>query len=289
VAPGCHCTTAGDFTHQVAPGKTGEIPIQFDSGSFRGSVTKAILVTSNDKLAPRQSISLQGTIWRLIDYSPQFAYMTLMPDASNATTVVHISSQSDEPLTLSEPTSANGSFKAELKTIKPGKEFDLTITALPPLAPGNTSGSIFVRTSFTNMPMLNITTMAMMQPMVGVVPMQIFLPTQIHVWLTNRVTITANGKKSLALSDPEISDKRASVKLTTLVPGRSFQLVTAFPPGFEVATNEQAQVTVKSDNASSPVITVPITQYTHKSMPPPPTHPKVMSQNPPLPPATGHP
>ena len=40
VAPGCHCTTAGDWTHQIEPGKTGKIPIQFDSGSFRGDVPK---------------------------------------------------------------------------------------------------------------------------------------------------------------------------------------------------------------------------------------------------------
>ena len=161
VTPGCHCTTAGNWAHQIEPGKTGEIPIQFDSGSFRGDVTKPITVASNDKLAPNQTVMLRGTVWRAIEVNPQFAYINVIPDApSNSTSVVHITSQSDEPVTLSNPTSANGSFKAELKTVTPGKEFELTITALPPLPPGNTSGTISVKTSLTNMPVINITAMA---------------------------------------------------------------------------------------------------------------------------------
>ena len=128
-------------------------------------------MTSNDKLAPKQTITLQGTIWKAIEVSPQFAYINVMPDApSNSTSVVHITNQSDEPMTLSNPTSANGSFKAELKTIKPGKEFEVTITAVPPLAPGNTPGTISVKTSLTNMPVINITTIAMMQPAVKAAP-----------------------------------------------------------------------------------------------------------------------
>jgi hypothetical protein len=293
VAPGCHCTTVGDWTHahKIEPGQTGEIPIQLDTGAFRGDVTRTITVTSNDKLAPVQMLTLAGTIWKIIEVSPQFAYINVMPDApSNSTSVVHIMNQSDEPVTLSAPTSANGSFKAELKTIKPGKEFEVTITAVPPLAPGNTAGTISIKTSLTNMPVLNITAIAMMQSAVGVVPLQIVLPPQIVAWTTNLVTIANNGSKALALSDPEVSDKRASVELKTITPGRSFQLAAVFPPGFELAPGQQAQLSVKSDNASRPVISVPIRQFSRQpAMPLLPAHPKAMSQNPPPPPATGHP
>ncbi len=291
VTPGCHCTTAGNWAHQIEPGKTGEIPIQFDSGSFRGDVTKPITVASNDKLAPNQTVMLRGTVWRAIEVNPQFAYINVIPDApSNSTSVVHITSQSDEPVTLSNPTSANGSFKAELKTVTPGKEFELTITALPPLPPGNTSGTISVKTSLTNMPVINITAMAMVQPAVGVAPSQIVLPPQLDRSTTNRVTITANGSKALALSDPEVSDKRVSVEIKETAPGRVFQLAAVFPPGFRLAPGQQAQLSVKSNNAERPVIVVPIRQaQLRPGMSPPLAHPKPMSQNPPPLPATGHP
>jgi hypothetical protein len=163
VQPGCHCTTAGDWTHKIAPGQTGEIHIQFDSTSFRGNVTKTITVTSNDKLAPVQTIKLEGSIWRQLEVNPQFAYINVRPDVTSNSTVVHITNQSGQPVTLSPPTSANGAFKASLTTVTPGQAFDLIVTAVPPLSPGNTTGTISVKTSLTNMPVLSVTAIAMVQ------------------------------------------------------------------------------------------------------------------------------
>ncbi len=291
VAPGCHCTTAGDWTHHIEPGQTGRIPIQFDSTSFRGQVNKTITVTSNDKLAPRQTISLEGTIWKIIDVVPQFAYITVMPEArTNATCIVHIYNQSDEMVTLSDPISANGSFKAELKILKPGKEFEVTVTAVPPLAPGNTGGTITLKTSFTNVPVISIPAMAMMQPSLFVAPQQIVLPPQVNGLLTNVVTIASNTKKMLTLSDPEVPDKSVHIEIKTIIPGTNYQLITVFPPGFQLASGQKPQVTVKSDNPEHPVITVPIIQYYRRPIAPPPqAQLKVMSQPPPLPQATAHP
>jgi len=291
VSPGCHCTTAGDWARQVEPGKTGVIPIQFDSGSFFGDVTKTITVASNDKLAPNQTLTLRGKIWKEIEVNPQFAYITVMPDeTSNLTTVVHVINQSDEPVTLSDPTSANGLFKAELKTIKPGREFEVTVTAVPPLAPGHNNGTISLKSSLTNMPVINITAIANVQPAVVLAPAQIAFSPQIDRYTTNRVIITANGSKALALSDPKASDERVSVELTEIRSGRVFQLAAVFPPGFQIAPGQQLQLSVKSNNAERPVLVVPVRQTPRPSaMPPSLAHPRAMGQIPPPPPAPGHP
>jgi hypothetical protein len=291
VTPGCHCTTAGDWTHEVEPGQTGKIPIQFDSGSFRGSVTKTIMVYSNDKLAPNQSLTLRGTIWRMLEVNPQFAYINIMPDSpSNSTSVVHIVNQSDEPVTLATPTSANPLFKAELKTVTPGKNFDVLITAVPPFAPGNSSGTISIKTSLASMPVLNITAIALVQPAVVVSPAQISLPSKIEGWTTNRVIISANGSKALALSDAQASDSRVSVEIKETNAGRVFQLAAIFPPGFQIAPGQRVNLTVKSNNSREPLITVPVRQPLR---PPaafvPMAHPQPMTQSPPQPPVMAHP
>ncbi len=295
VTPGCHCTTAGGNwakPHRVEPGKTEEIPIQFDSGSFRGDVTKTITVDSNDRLAPKQMLTLRGTIWRPIEVNPQFAYINIMPDApSNLTTVVHISNHSDGPVTLSEPSSGNSLFKAELKTIDPGREYEVTVSAVPPLSPGNNTGTISVKTSLTNSPVIMITAIAMVHPAVEVSPLQITLPPKLSLWTTNLVTLTDKSSKPLALSDPEASDKRISVALKETKPGSVFQLAAVFPPGFELAPGQQTQLSVKSNNPQQPVITVTIRQMQQRqpAMNPPQVHPKAMTQNLPTPQTTGHP
>src|SRR5262249_52947955 len=48
VHPGCGCTTAGAWDKQVEAGKTGVIPVQFNSGGYGGRITKSVYVTCND-------------------------------------------------------------------------------------------------------------------------------------------------------------------------------------------------------------------------------------------------
>src|SRR5258706_404987 len=48
VRPGCGCTTAGAWDRRVQPGKTGVIPLQFNSANFNGKVTKSATVSCND-------------------------------------------------------------------------------------------------------------------------------------------------------------------------------------------------------------------------------------------------
>jgi hypothetical protein len=291
VTPGCHCTTAGEPTRMVKPGQTGEIPLRFDSTSFRGPISRTITVASDDKQAPMQTLFLRGTIWRPIETSPQFAYISVPADAvSNVSTVVRIVNQADEPVTLSDPTSANQSFKAELKTITPGKEFELTVYAVPPLPPGSTPGSITIKTSLTNMPTLNITTIAIVQPSISISPQTINLPMQVSGGMTNFVNIAAMGTKPLALTGVEASDSQIGVTMKELNPGRLFQLIVVFPPGYHMAPGSRAHLTIKSNNPQKPEIVIPILQnlrvpvnYQGQA------RPKVISQYPPPPPAAAHP
>jgi hypothetical protein len=48
VRPGCGCTTAGIWDKLVEPGKTGIIPLQFNSANFGGKVFKSATVTCSD-------------------------------------------------------------------------------------------------------------------------------------------------------------------------------------------------------------------------------------------------
>ena len=280
VVPGCHCTTAGDWSHHIEPGKTGTIAIQLNSAGMRADVTRTVAVSSNDKLAPRQTLFLRGSVWKEVEVSPQFAYLTVMPDASsNTSTIVHITDQSEKPMELSDPTSSNPAFTVSLKAVKPGKEFELTVTAQGPLNPGNNSGTVSVKSTLTNMPIINITTVAMVQPSITVAPSQIVLPPQSQGSRTNTIKIMANTGKALNLSNPEYCcEKGVTVELNTVQPGRVYDLVAIFPEGFQVGTNQSSQLTVKTDNPSRPLVVVPVNQY-H----PRPQRAKPMGLNPPPP------
>lgn len=172
VQPSCGCTTAGEWTRQVEPGKTGTIPVQFNSGNYSGPVTKTVTVTSNDKTRPSAVLQIKGTLWKPIEVTPQMAVLNVpLGTQTNVVTVVRIVSNLDEPITLSAPESNNRAFTAQLTPTQPGKEFQLTISAAPPFEPGKAQAQITLKTSLTNMPLITINALVSVQPALAASPL----------------------------------------------------------------------------------------------------------------------
>jgi hypothetical protein len=286
VQPGCHCTTVGTWTHDIAPGQSGEITVQFDSAGFGGGpVTKTISVYSNAKNDPRATLMLRGTVWKPIEISPSTAIISIPPDTTNAvSTTVRIVNQTENPVTFSNAISANKLFTVESKEIKPGKQYELIITAQPPFAPGSSWGTVTVNTSLPGTPAISVPVMASVVPPIQIYPQQIVINLLPDRWTTNRVTIHGTTT-NITLSNPKASDSRIQVDLQPLGPKGMYNVVVAFPPGFPLEPGQRAEVTVESNHPRYPVIKIPIVAYVRpKSVASWPAHP-----NPPHVPVTALP
>ncbi|HEX3717814.1 MAG TPA: DUF1573 domain-containing protein [Verrucomicrobiae bacterium] len=289
VHPSCGCTTAGGWTRKIEPGQSGLIPIQFNSSRYSGSVTKTITVSSNAKNEPRATLMLHGTVWKPLEVQPQTAVINVQADSTNiASTTVRILANTDSPVTMSDPTSSSKAFSAELKTVRPGKEYQLVISALPPFSTGNTPGSISVKTSLASTPVLSVTAIASVQQPIQVSPSQITLNPSMNRWTTNRVFIRGNGNASLSLEQPQSSDSRLQLQIVPLGMRSMFNLLVAVPPGFEIAPGERVELSIKSNQPRYPLIRIPVGQLPRPRMV---TGPTGMRPNgvPPPPQTSGHP
>jgi hypothetical protein len=262
VKPGCGCTTAGTWDRKVEPGKTGSIPLQFNSAGFGGSVSKSATVVCNDPERSNLLLVLSGTVWRPVDLVPAMAMFQFDNDnQTNQTKVVKITSNLDEPLTITEVTNSNKSFTTEIKPIKEGKEYELRITAVPPFTQPTTFSQISIKTSATQAQALTVTAYATVQMQVSVAPQQITLPAGP---LTNAITqafsVYYRGTNTLTLSDPKINLEGAEITIRTMQTGRVFAVQTKFPVGTKIKPGDGVQVTVKTDHPKHPLITVPIFQ-----------------------------
>jgi len=174
---------------------------------------------------------------------------------------VRIVSNLEEPLELSDLQCTNRSFRTELKTVRPGKEFELRITAVPPFTSTQIQAPVTLKTSSAKNPTISVSAYVMVQPAVTVAPSYIMLP---QGPLTNAmhpvVTIQNNGTNSLVLSEPHVSVPGPEVHLKELQPGRSFNLTVDFPAGFQAQVGQNVEVTVKSNHPKFPVITVHVSQ-----------------------------
>ncbi len=264
VQPSCGCTTAGEWTRQVEPGKVGTIPVQFNTANFNGQVFKTVTVGSTDPMQPSVMLQVKGTIWRPIDVNPQFAILNIPMDGPASSAIVRVINNTEEPLTLAPPESNNPKLSATLVTNQPGKEYQLVISAVPPLTSGNFQGQITAKTSSTNMPLLTVTAWANVQPAVMVMPPQIVLPPPpLGNETTPTITIQNNSSGLIQVSDVAVSIPNLTPQVREAVPGKTFSISVTFPKGFELPPNTPAELTLKTTHAQAPAIKIPITQMPH--------------------------
>ena len=275
VKPGCGCTTAGAWDKFVEPGKTGRIPLQFNSTGFGGQVAKSATVICNDPARTNLFLQISGTVWKPIDVAPQMAMFNINAEApTNETKVLKIVSNLEEPVTLSDLKCNNGSFKAEIKGVKPGKEFELYVTAVPPFSNATVFSTITFKSSSTNAPMLSVSAYAMVQQAVTVSPQQVVIPSgPLKNPVTSSVMVRNGSTNALQLSDVRLDLKGVEVKVNQPQTGQLYSISMTFPVGFELQQLQKAEdggdgtrrpasglLTMKTSHPKFPEIKVPIVQ-----------------------------
>lgn len=66
----CGCTAALLSNDTIAPGDSGQIKATFKTGSFKGNVTRRIIVYSNDPDLPSARLTISGQVYTLVDVEP---------------------------------------------------------------------------------------------------------------------------------------------------------------------------------------------------------------------------
>jgi hypothetical protein len=261
VHPGCGCTTAGDSTRKVEPGKTGVIPLQLNTTSLVGDVIKTAAVSCNDPETPQLTLQLKASVWRPIEVSPQIAIMPLTTESPSNAASVKIINNIDTPLEVSDVASSSPAFGAELKTLKAGKEYEIWVRTLPPFPSNTVQASVTAKTSSSNMPTVSVVAYASVQPTIMAIPAQITLPqAPLTNLVTATVTIRSTSTNAVQVTDPVVNVKGTEVRISGNPQSKFFNIVMMFPAGTIANAAENPELTVKTSHPMYPVIKVPIIQ-----------------------------
>ena len=263
VQPSCGCTTAGTWDRRVEPGQTGAIPIQLNTPNYSGALSKTIVVTCNDPTHPSTVLQLKGTVFKPVEVTPAYVIFTTVAGApTNETKTVRILNNQDQPLTVFEPVCTNALFTADLKTVQPGREFELRVTLSPCPTNGYFTTPITLKTSATNVPQINLTAIANVQKPVTVAPAQISLPPgPLAAATATRVAIRNLGSAPLILSNASVNLPGIEIAIQEAQAGRLFNLTANFPAGFQIPPQRKIEVTVNSNHPDFPLIAIPVFQW----------------------------
>lgn len=288
VRPTCGCTASGEWSRRVEPGQTGTIPIQLNTAGFGGPIMKPVTITCNDPTQPAVVLQVKGTVWKPVEVSPQFAVLNVIAHSkTNAATVVRIVNNEEKPLTLAAPEVNHPSFAADVKEVRPGHEFELTIRNTSPLPPGNVQGALLLKTSSLQVPSITVNFLAMVNELIAVMPAQITIPAGPASNLRAfAVSIRNNSGEVMKLSEPSVNARGVDVQMHEIEPGRQFSLTVVVPSDFTIAPEDKVELTLKSSHPQFPVIKVPIRMQETPAAAVPPRFPAAPTRPaPPAPPA----
>ena len=130
----CGCTAAKPSSSLIAPGKSAEIQVVFDSINFSGRVQKTISLVTNAGKAPNFTLALDGTIVEALQVTPhQLNLGAIKPGVAKQTTITVTNRGANSVKLLSANLTSTtlqvkvNIRKSELKSGETGS-IDLTIT-----------------------------------------------------------------------------------------------------------------------------------------------------------------
>jgi hypothetical protein len=268
VKPGCGCMKAGDWSRKVEPGRTGTIPVRYDSRHYTGHFAKSVFVTCNDTGMPNPMLEIKGTVWRPLEITPPSAVLNLSAEAPSNATSIRIISNLDEPLTLSDLANGDSSLVVELQTNQPGREYQVNVRTKPPWPTNSQQGHITLRTSATNAPLVDIPSYVNVQPIVVAYPYVVRLPAPpLTNTVSTMVQVRNNGTNVVVLSEPVVTAAGVDAQIKVDEPGRRMTVTLNFPAGFEVAAGSNVELRVKTDHPLVPLLKVPIIQFARPAAP----------------------
>lgn len=123
VRSSCGCTVPSIEKRKLAPGEKTKLTAVFDSGRFRGSVTKNIYVYSNDEENPITKLSIHADIIQDLQVTPASIYFAGLKSGESVQREIEIKNLSSEPVRIREIASTVSAVEVQLDKplLEPGE------------------------------------------------------------------------------------------------------------------------------------------------------------------------
>ena len=226
-------------------------------------MSKTVTVHTNAP-APQATatLTIQGDVWEVVASEPRTVnFGRLTAEAARAeglTQKVTITNNVEARADLTEVRSTNPLFRAEAKTLEPGKKFELAVTVVAPLKSGSNNGAIELATGVPEAPKLSIPISAFVAPDVEVSPNSVALPANRPASMTRQLSVRNNTKVPLKISDLTVSNPALKVTLQETQPGMLYTITLEVPVGIQVSAGDK--ITFSTDCSTLPSVVVPVNE-----------------------------
>lgn len=277
IKPRCSCSVAESYDRSLEPGQAGVIPFRLNTLHKEGFVDEWLEVKTNDPVRPKMTIRLNGVVKTVCS-------LEVIYDAGATTAaelkrkakfrgafgrikatdrlhrVVRMTNKASQPLslTLRSIRPLGSPFKAELKEVRPGQEFELTITGEPPFPVGSTIAAIDLSTNIPDQPLYTVRASAYVAPRIEVIPPKIVVDRNTYTIKNRHITITNNGTSPFKVTKVAVSNPDFTLSMRPPDPAKPNQTMidVPLPPGDYRPPPYGDVIRIETNDAEKPVIEI---------------------------------
>jgi hypothetical protein len=266
----CGCTVTPLEKYEVAPGEQVTAKISFDVRLKSGKSQARVTIKSNDPQRPAVLFAVTGIVKRSVELTPAHGlrFNTLEPNKTQ-TQKIRLVNQEKEPMRLEMRPLKTGKFVAELKTLKEGRAYELTVTTRPPFERIPVEEKVYFTTGLEQEPRIEILVRAQVVDRVELYPMALYMPESPDLLrrvivvryfgddASFRVTRAECGQPGMKLTVGEPEEAR-QVALDTAVPTRNVRILVDLAASVTVPA-EGVKLTIFTNDPEFPEITMLVT------------------------------
>jgi hypothetical protein len=134
------------FERIIEPGRAGHVTVQWDLAGANGDLDAQVVVHVNDAQKPRITFTLTGTTARSIEVQPSpDVFVTVFGDETVERRVTIVNHEA-RPLAITGVRPVGPHFTATLRTVEPGRRYEVVVRIPRGLSPGRYVDTLYVDT-----------------------------------------------------------------------------------------------------------------------------------------------
>jgi hypothetical protein len=193
----CGCTATKIGKQVLQPRDTTQIKVVFDSKGKTGASTAKLTIKSNDPANPELTFMLNGFVRRSVQMDPAYGVGFRMLDPNeNRTQTVKLTNQELAPMNPQLKPLASGKFSAELRTLQPGREYEVAITTKPPFSREAVVDKLLIDTGLEQEPTLEVVVRGEVVDRIQLYPDVIYLAPNVTEAVQRIFLVQSYGKET---------------------------------------------------------------------------------------------
>lgn len=266
VRPTCGCTVA-DFDRAVAPGEAGRIHTVLDTTGYRGPVSWALMVFTNDPATPQVNLTVRANVVSFVEVLPRPLVRVNVLQGDTVQEKVVLASGTGAPFRVVGVSGAGEHVQTAVRELlgddrvanQKGSQWELSITITPGAPEGVLHRDLVVKTDLPKAPEVNVSLSGVIRPLVQTIPSEVSFRAAGGGPSVSRNLMIINNKPnhSMEILSAEVTNPVFSLRTGQMGTSQRFQIAVTLKGGVDPGTH-RGTIVVTTSHPDRPRIEVPV-------------------------------